>query len=204
MTCRTARMLLWLLLLIVTAGASALLTWRIAVGVSVSSPPSTSTHAGPSIEQVRQLSELVTLRVDVADVQETNVQGLLGGMRVALVVKGDFLLGVDLERARFQSVNETGKSAILVLPVPQRSSPRVDHARTRVVQVTSEGLWAAVPGDGQSRARVLDLAYGEAQQTIAAAAADPQLSQRARRQAEQVLGAFFKALGWSITIRWAE
>jgi hypothetical protein len=30
------------------------------------------------------------------------------------------------------------------------------------------------------------------------------LAERSRRQAEQVLGSFFDALGWSVTVRWEE
>lgn len=161
-----------------------------------------STHTGPTVEQVRELAELVTLRVDVADVQTTTVTGHVGGLQVALVVKGDFTLGVDLTAARFAAVDETGRTAVLVLPAPRAASPRVDHDRTRVVAMTDEGLWAVVPGDGGARGRVIDLSYAEAQRTVATMADDPALIERARRRAELVITAFFRAMGWTVRVNW--
>jgi hypothetical protein len=35
-------------------------------------------------------------------------------------------------------------------------------------------------------------------------ASDPQLIEQAGRQREQVLGAFFKAIGWKVIVRWGE
>jgi len=164
----------------------------------------TSTHAGPTVEQVRELAELVTLRVDVADVQTTAVAGYLGGLRVALIVRGDVTLGVDLAAARFEAVDGAARTAVLVLPAVRAAGPRVDHDRTRVVAVTDEGLWAVVPGDGGARGRAVGQAYAEAQRTVAAVAADPALSDRARWQAERVVAAFFRAAGWAVRVRWEE
>jgi len=182
--------------------ASMAVGWLLGRPTSATSRGSTSsTHTGPTIEQVRELSELVTIRVDVADVQETSVSGQLGGLRVALIVKGDFLLGVDLSHARFDAVDEGTKTAVIVLPAPRATSPRVDHDRTRVVRVSDEGLWTVVPGDA-GRGRVIDRAYAEAQQTVAGVAGDPALADRARRRAEQVLGAFFRVCGWTVRVKW--
>lgn len=186
-------------LLVVASAAAGWLLGRRPPGTSPGS--TSSTHTGPTIEQVRELSELVTIRVDVADVQETSVSGQLGGLRVALIVKGDFLLGVDLSHARFDAVDEVAKTAVIVLPAPRATSPRVDHDRTRVVQVSDEGLWAVVPGDA-GRGRIVDRAYAEAQRTVAGVAGDPVLADRARGRAEQVLGAFFRVCGWTVQVRW--
>jgi hypothetical protein len=87
----------------------------------------------PTVEQVRRLSSLVTTRVEIADVQETAVEGYTGGIRVMLV-RGDFLMGVDLSQARFESVDTVARTATLLLPAPRAASPRVDHARTRLFE----------------------------------------------------------------------
>jgi len=168
--------------------------WRPGSGTS-------SWHSGPTIEQVRMLSELVTTRVDVADVQETQISGYTGGIKAAILVKGDFLLGVDLSKARFDSVNAEGRTAVLVLPQPQVSSPRVDHDRTRLLSVGEQGLWKIVPGDAAYTA-VIDLAYREAQRIVGAAADQSSLIDRSRRQAQEVLGTFFEAMGWKLKVRW--
>jgi len=156
----------------------------------------------PTIEQVQRLATLVTLKVDLADVQMTSVRGYTGGMRVALLIKGDALLGTDLNRARLENVDPQTRSAILILPQPKVTSPRLDQERTRLFTVDTYGLWLLVPGD--RRAGIMNKVYAQAQEAVARAAADPQLAEKARQQAEQVLGAFFAQQGWTLTIRWVE
>lgn len=160
-------------------------------------------HTGPTLEQVRGLAALTVLSVDVADVQVSDLHGFTGGIKAALVVKGELALSTDLSAARFESVDVQNRTAVLVLPPPHVSSPRLDHSRTRLVWVWEYGLWQAVPGD-RPHAAVVNRAYQEAQAVIAAAGQDPSLDPRARAQAESVLGTFFNALGWQVSVRWSE
>ena len=159
-------------------------------------------HGGVSIEQVQALSSLVTARVDVADVTETSIEGRTGGMHAALLVKGDFLLGTDLSQARFESVDGAARTAVLVLPQPRVTSARLDHDRTRVFAITASGLWQLTPDDGRASAAVVNRAYQDAQRQVEGACNDPSLLERARRQAESVLRAFFAAAGWQLHVRW--
>ncbi len=158
-------------------------------------------HTGPTIEQVRMLSELVTTRLQIGDVQETAIDGYVGGRRVILAVKGDVLIGVDLSQARFESMNRQACTAVLVLPQPRVISARLDHEHTRVAADESEGLWTIVPGDAGRRATV-NKAYAEAQAFLAHGGTDADLIAKSRRHAEQVLGSFFTATGWTVTVRW--
>ena len=160
-------------------------------------------QAVPTVEQVRQLSTLVTSRVEVADVQVTRIAGHTGGVRAVLVVRGDLLLGIDLSRARLEAVDPSQKKAVLVLPSPAVTSPRVDHERTRLFGVSESGLWQLAPGDAAQTAAVNE-AYGQAQRLVAAAGRDPALLDRSRPQAERVLACFYEALGWHVTVRWSE
>jgi len=77
--------------MLITMAGFALGKWSSAV-----KPSTQSSHPGPTVQQIQQLSTLVTTRIETSDVQETGVQGFSGGMKVALVVKGGFLLGVNL------------------------------------------------------------------------------------------------------------
>jgi len=158
-------------------------------------------HEGPTIEQVRQLSSLVVTKVDVADVSTTEIAGFTGGVRAALVVRGDLVIAVDLSKARFESQDPDKRTAVLVLPAPEVSRPRLDQEKTRVFELTRQGLWAVLPGDaGQSTA--VNHAYRHAQKVVAAVGADPKLIEKARSDAEETLSAFFQALGWTVTVRW--
>ena len=165
-------------------------------------PPPT-THLGLTIEKIQPLSSLVTARVDVADVVETTLAGYTGSVKVAILVKGDFLLGTDLSAGRFEAVDHDRHTATLRLPQPAAASPRVDHSRTRVFSVNTNGLWQIVPSD-EGRAAVVNRAYADAQRIIAEAAVEPAGIDRARRQAESVLRAFFEAMGWIVEIRWMD
>lgn len=157
-------------------------------------------HTGLTIQQIQPLSSLVTTRVDVADVQETTISGYTGSMKVAILVKGDFLMGVELRNARLENVDPEKKTAVLILPQPTVSSARVDHSRTRVFSITSGGLWQMVPGD-EGRPQLLNRAYEDAQRIVASAAEDRELIERARGQAQRVMRTFFEMVGWSVSIR---
>lgn len=165
-------------------------------------PNPVTIHTGLTIQQIQPLSSLVTTRVDVADVQETTINGYTGSMKVAILVKGDFLLGVDLSRARFENVDPEKKTAVLVLPQPIVTSARVDHTRTRVFAITSTGLWQLVPGE-EGKPQLINRAYEDAQRVVASAAGDRELIEQARRQAERILGVFFEAVRWNVQIRWS-
>jgi hypothetical protein len=165
--------------------------------------PAPQTQASPTIEQVRQLSALVTTKVEVADVQETEIKGVTGGVKAAILVKGDLLLTIDLEQARFESVDTHAKAAVLILPQPKVMSPRLDHEKTRVFGLSESGLWVLVPGDAADVA-LLNQAYREAQEVVAGVGHDPKLVQQAKSQAESVLASYFEAIGWRMKILWVD
>lgn len=159
-------------------------------------------NAAPTVEQIQSLALLTTVRVDVADVRLTTLDGYTGGIRVAAVIKGDFYLSTDLSQARLESVDVARRAATLVLAEPQVISPRLDHQRTKLFAINSYGLWQITPGEGPYTEAV-NQTYAEAQAAVEAAAANAEATKGARAQAEAVLGAFFGALDWDVTVRWS-
>jgi hypothetical protein len=157
--------------------------------------------AGPTIEQIQQLTELVTQRVEVSDVVETGIRGRTGGVKAALIVHGDVLVTVDLQQARIVSRDDTSRTLLLELPAPMATSPRVDHQRTKIYQITSTGLWLLVPTN-DAAAAVTDRAFGQAQDAVAHAGADAKALEKARSHAEEVIAAFCRDVGWTVQIRW--
>ena len=162
-----------------------------------------SVHSGPSIERMSELSQLLTLRIDVADVLVTRIDGVTGGVQVAMLVKGDVALGIDLSQGRFDQVDRNRCTAVLVLPPPQASCARVDHERSRLFALTSDGLWMITPGTRDYLA-VVDKAMAEAQDLVASAAHNNDADQRARGHAEILLSTFFQSIGWEVQIRWSD
>jgi hypothetical protein len=158
-------------------------------------------HAAPTVEQIQSLALLTTVRVDVADVRLTTLDGYTGGIRVAAVIKGDFYLSTDLSQARLESVDVHRRTATLFLSQPRVISARLDHERTKLFAMNAYGLWQITPGEGPY-AEAVNQTYAEAQASVEAAAANAEVRQRARAQAEAVLGAFFRAMHWDVTVQW--
>jgi hypothetical protein len=131
--------------------------------------PADGIHTGPSIERMSELSQLLTLRIDVADVLVSRIDGMTGGVQLAMLVKGDVALGIDLSQARFDTIDNAHCTAVLILPPPEASCARVDHDRSRLFALTSDGLWAITPGTRDYLA-VVDKAMAEAQDLVASAA----------------------------------
>ena len=165
--------------------------------------PADGLHTGPSIERMSELSQLLTLRIDVADVLVSRIDGMTGGVQLAMLVKGDVALGIDLSQARFDQIDNAHCTALLILPPPQASCARVDHDRSRLFELTSDGLWAITPGT-RDYLVVVDKGMAEAQDLVASAAHNNDADDRARRHAEILLGAFFQSIGWDVKIRWAD
>ena len=144
------------------------------------------------------------MRIDVADAFVTELRGRTGGTTAVLVVRGEVVIGVDLAGARFGSLHPEGRSAVLLLPQPQVHFARLDHERTKLVGNWAGGLWMVAPGGRDADAAAVNAGYREAQRAVAAAADDPELAGRARRQAQVVLRAFFAALGWDVQVTWED
>ena len=160
-------------------------------------------HAGLTIEQLSDLSELLIIRIDVSDVLVSTVQGRTGGVQAVLLVKGDVTLGVDLSAARFERVDKANRVALLVLPKPGPSRPRLDHDRTRTVLLRKQGLWVLSPA-GRPYAAAVDRAMTQAQGLVNTAGSTAEADRRARSHAESVLNTFFRALDWNVHITWAD
>jgi hypothetical protein len=188
-------------LILICAGAVAAIGVLKALGYRPPDP--TTASAVPTIEQVRDLSELVTTSVDVADVQLTDLRGWTGGVRVAMLVRGQYWLSTDLSQARFESVDAPNKTAVLVLPPPRATSPRLDHECTKLFAVSPYGVWQIVPSNRAEIAAV-NAAMAQAQVSITAAANCGALDAAARGKAEAVVWWFSGAIYWNVTIRWSD
>lgn len=167
-------------------------------------PPWTWAGSGLTLEKLQTLSELVTVRAEVADVQETRLAGYTGSLKAALLIRGELLVGVDLSQAQLERQDDVRRTAVLRLPRPQVISARLDMERTRVFGITARGLWWFAPGGADTDAAVVNHAYGAAQEAMNTALLTPELAGRARAQAETVLGEFSKSLGWKLEVQWGE
>jgi hypothetical protein len=162
-------------------------------------PPSAPTpvvvHSqGPAIEKLVKLSQLVTTRVQVADILVAEGQGCRGSW----LIKGDALIAVNLDRAKITDKSEDTKQATVILPQPDVLQPRVDHRRTRTWSV--ERL-AWLPWNADQDA-LRDAVMAEAQRLVAHTASSAENLSKAKLTAETVLKGLYSEVGWNVAVKW--
>jgi hypothetical protein len=159
--------------------------------------PTRIVSTGPRIEDVRRLARLAVLRVRVADI----IEGTTAGARGLVIVKGDADIAIDLDRIEIVERDDERRTATVAIPLPRPDRPRVDQSQTRVYELRKVGLAAFNPF-ADPRADLLHDCMRAAQQAIEQAVQGDDLIARAREQAESLLTAFYRELGWSVTIQW--
>lgn len=160
------------------------------------------THsAGLTIDQVRQLAQLATLRVPVSDVQSAQLSGDTGSVRLILIVHGHVDLGTDLDHAHFEKIDNQHRMATLVLPKPAMLSAAVDVNRTKIYTVDWTGLWHVLPGGGAER-RLINQAMATALADVRKAGATKDNLAQAKIHAAEVIRRFCAQLGWRVRIHW--
>jgi hypothetical protein len=168
-------------------------------------PPLVERSPQPSpalrIEQVQQLAALVTLHVPITDVHTAQIEGLTGSVKMTLAVRGDVDIATDLSRARFEDMNPLEKSATLLLPHPEPMRPRLNHERTRVINIHRTGMWKLNPGQAGEQT-LTNQAMRDAQRILANASQNPQLIEQGCQHTQQVFTNFFEALGWNVQVQW--
>ena len=153
--------------------------------------------AGPRVEDVRRIAKLAVLRVQVANV----IQGDTAGATAVVLVKGDCDMAVDLDGIQIADKDERGRTAAVVIPSPRPDRPRVDQSRTRIYELRKTG-WALINPFADPRQDLLESCMRAAQDEVEQAVQGAEYVARAQEQAELLLTAFYKELGWSVTVRW--
>lgn len=150
----------------------------------------------PTLEKIQNLSELVTNKVYVSDILDANNKDYEGKW----VINGDALITIDLSAAQLVNVDEKLKSATLILPEPQVTSPRVDHTRTKPAYIKGK-RFALLRNPKNKEVMHRDM-MAMAQKSIEKSAGRPEVIENSRRQAELVLSNLYMKVGWKLTIQW--
>jgi hypothetical protein len=160
-----------------------------------------SSHA-ITIDEIRTLSTLLTRRVELADVCVTRIDGYLGSVEAALLVRGGHVdLGVDLDAGDLHIVDSSNHVATLRLPTPHVVTTSLDHSRTRFVMLGYSGVWRINPQPAPARG-VVEQALASAQEQFAEAGREPAQIEAARRHVETVVTAWARTLGWNVRVEW--
>ena len=193
------RLLRWPTLLLVTGGLLAVLMG----GRPSALAPSIEDHRSILISRIAEVAELTTLKVPVSQVMTSELAGYVGGISCIVVVNGEVALGVDLEKARIEDIDPDNRTATLILPPPEVHYARLDHERTKVYSIDRHGLWWLALGD-EAPQKLVNKAMREAQSVIEVAVQEPQLTSKARDQADRVLNDAVGTAGWSLRIMWRD
>lgn len=182
-------------------------------GAKSSTPPIPQ----PPLMSLEQMGHLVLVKVNYANVIEftekitqdipwTQWELRFGGTKVLLVARGDCLVGTDFRLAKYQAVNPSSKSVVLLLPTPKPISARVSHAPRQnggsyFYAITGTGIEPIIPGSS-NRTKAINAALGKAQQEIERVCGNAEVLATAKRNAEIVLLPAFSASGWKVKVQW--
>ena len=154
-----------------------------------------------ALHAVHELTELVVLEAQAADLVRAEVGGYTGWTSVQLRVHGTVTLGVELKRARLLKVYPGRRHIVLSLPPPSVRSVAIDPRRTIVLGSERGGLWRLVIGEAcEGRAIAQALATGQSRLKANVLQDDHAL--RAKRHTEVVLHRYAAELGWTVDLRW--
>jgi hypothetical protein len=182
-----------ILLIVLAAASSAILL--VPKFVPPEAPPPVVIHSeGPTIEKLERLSQLVSLRVQIADILVAEGNGCRGSW----LIKGDALLSVNLSQASITDKHEDTRQATIILPEPQVLQPRVDHSRTRTWAV-DRLAWLPWNADQDS---LRDAVMAEAQKLVAHTASSAENLSQAKLTAETVLKGLYSEVGWNVAVTW--
>jgi hypothetical protein len=173
------------------------LWWRYS---SNSSRSATWQSSGPTVESVRRLADLLTLRVSIADV----LVGEGYGYRGAWIVKGDAFFGIDLDEISVpvELQDEVNRTATIVLPRPRLKYARLNHDLTKTWDVARDAWWRLPSGECENRLR--DESMRQGQHTIEFAANKAENVREAQTQTADAIRALYQHVGWNIAVVWKE
>ena len=150
---------------------------------------------GPTVSQLERISELVPIRIHVADVLIAQGEGYRG----AWLIKGDAVLSCDVSRAKIVHIDSAARSATLRLPPLRVTSARVDHDRTKTWNVHKTS-WLPWSGGDQNALR--DTAMYHAQRLIEDAALSDWNLESARNQTGILIQQMYEIVGWNVAVEW--
>lgn len=150
----------------------------------------------PTLEKIQTLSSLVTNKIFVSDIIDADNKDYEGKW----VINGDALLTTDLSMAKLDLVNEETKTAVITLPLPQVTSPRVDHERTKKISIKGKGF--PLLRNTKNKEKMEQYINEVAQKSIATYAGRPEMIENAKAQAELIISNIYLKVGWEVTILW--
>jgi hypothetical protein len=146
------------------------------------------------VRQIQQLARLETVdytmdKIISGERDNPYLPKLLAGDRLLLVVHGDVIGGVDLQKVQQGDVSVHGRKISLRIPAAEVFSTRIDNAKTRVYS-RDTGLFSSPDPNLESEVRE------EAERQLLQAALHDGVLRTAEQNARNTLSSMLKGLGF--------
>jgi hypothetical protein len=156
-------------------------------------PGASAAPLPPPIALIQSLSDLATTKVHITDSIELENNHYIGRWSL----HGEVVLGVDLSAVRYVKVDEVAKRATLRLPRPHQISSKVDHERSEEVFIKWKSLFPT-----SDKQILRDEVWKQADRKIQRLGQEVGYIERAKVQAERVLGQLLEGAGWKADFEW--
>ena len=162
----------------------------------------TFVSTGPTIQQLEELAELVSLQVTTNDIMSAESEGFFG-YKGSWIIKGEALYATDLALAEIAESSGPGTESKwrISLPAPVIKWARIDHENSKVYDV-SRKHW--LPWDSATANNMRDQAMLHGQQKVLQSAMKPEYAQRAKARTEQTIKSFYGSKGTIVEIVWRD
>lgn len=140
------------------------------------------------VDKIESMGKLEVVKYNIQDIIEyKKMRQWLPNAKTALLVNGEIIACLDLSKITENRVVVSGDSVAVYLPAPEICHVRVDHARSKVYDMTY-GLWES--------AALVDEAYRHAEMELIRQSHNLDFEDKAKENATLVLTPMLNALGF--------
>lgn len=162
-------------------------------------PPEPTITFRPTVQALEQLSQIVSLRIHLADTLTVDAKRGRNAVEAAWIIKGDALIAVDMKQARVIDLSDSNRTARIQLPQPAVLSPRVDHEKTKTFNL-DRGLWTK----DEYVTYINDKAMRIAQEKIKEQAALPEYIEMGKSVTTRIIQGIYRLADWEVEIEWQD
>lgn len=140
------------------------------------------------VDKIESMGKLEVVKYNIQDIIEyKKMRQWLPNAKTALLVNGEIIACLDLSKITENRVVVSGDSVAVYLPAPEICHVRVDHARSKVYDMTY-GLWESTA--------LVDEAYRHAELELIRQSRNLDFEHKAKENATLVLTPMLNALGF--------
>jgi hypothetical protein len=140
-----------------------------------------------SVDKIEKMGKLELVKINIKDVVEQTKERpfYLPNAKAVLIIAGEVIAGIDLEKVKKEDVIDSGTRVIVSLPKPEILMSKINHEKSKIYNID----WG-----GFSTADLVDEAYKNAELTIIDEAATTGYEETCRNNALALLTPIFREI----------